>query len=341
MKKKALITGGAGFIGINLAEKLLKKGWKLSIFDNLSREGSNKNLDWLQNNYKLPKLKVYIKDIRDEGALREAVKGVDVIFHLAAQTALTTSIKNPREDFGVNAQGTLNVLEVARVSRKKPLVLYSSTNKVYGGMEDIKFIEGKARYSYKDFPEGIAEDFPLDFHSPYGCSKGAADQYTRDYYRVFGLPTVVFRQSCIYGPHQMGIEDQGWLAHFVISAIFGRPITIYGDGKQVRDVLYIDDLIDAFLKAVYKINKAAGQVYNIGGGNENSLSLCEFINLLEKKLGVKMRTKYADWRQGDQKVFISDNRKLKKDLNWRPKTLYEKGVERLIDWIGENRKLFN
>ena len=208
-------------------------------------------------------------------------------------------------------------------------------------MGKIKVRKDRKRYSYVDFPDGIDEEYPLDFHSPYGCSNGVADQYTRDYYRMYGIPTVVFRQSCIYGPRQMGMEDQGWVAHLAISAYHGRPITIYGDGKQVRDILYVDDLVDAHMKAVMKIEKAAGQVYNIGGGRENSLSLLEYLGLLEKKVKKKIKVKYAPWRPGDQKVFISNNEKVKKELNWIPRTSIKKGVDNLLDWIKENKNLFN
>lgn len=340
--KKALITGGAGFIGSNLTAHLLGRGWGIIIFDNLSRKGAKKNLDWLQQTWKTSRLKVIVGDVRNYGAVKEVVGKVDVVYHLAAQVAVTTSILAPREDFEVNALGSFNVLEAARESKHKPIVVYSSTNKVYGQMENVKVKVGRLRCSFAntDFKEGISEDFPLDFHSPYGCSNGAADQYTRDYYRIYGIPTVVFRQSCIYGPRQFGVEDQGWVAHFVIAAYFNRPITIYGDGKQVRDLLYIDDLIKAYETAVEKQDKAAGQIYNIGGGSKYSLSLLEYIKFLEDKLRKTVKVKFSKWRPGDQKVYISDNRKLKRQLGWEPKISPEVGIARLLTWIKENEELF-
>lgn len=337
---KVLVTGGAGFIGSNLTSCLLNEGWEVTVFDNLSRRGSEKNLVWLLQNPNAKNLRIEVKDIRDFAALKEMVNKANVVFHLAAQVAVTTSFLNPREDFEVNALGSFNVLEAARQATQSPVVIFSSTNKVYGAMEKAKVkLKGK-RYSYVDFLDGIDEEYPLDFHSPYGCSNGVADQYTRDYYRMYNIPTVVFRQSCIYGPRQMGMEDQGWVAHLAISAYHGKPITIYGDGKQVRDILYVDDLVGAYLKAVEKIADVAGQVYNIGGGRENSLSLLEYIRLLEKKVGRKLKVKYAPWRPGDQKVFIANTAKLKKELGWTPKTPFKKGIDNLLNWIEENKKLF-
>lgn len=340
MKKKALVTGGAGFIGSNLTVALLSRGWQVTVLDNLSRRGSEKNLSWLLKNFRSPKLTVEKKDVRDFYSVKKAANKVDVVFHLAAQVAVTSSVTNPRQDFEVNALGTFNVLEAARVSSNKPIVIYASTNKVYGAMDSVRVSKGETRYSYLDYPRGISENFLLDFHSPYGCSNGAADQYTRDYYRIFGVPTVVFRQSCIYGPRQMGMEDQGWAAHFAISAILGRPITIYGDGKQVRDILYVDDLIEAYLLAVERIKKSAGEIYNIGGGAANSFSLLEYLKILEAKLGKKVKIEFSDSRLGDQKVFISDNSKVEKELGWKIKNPYEKGLDKLLGWVKENKELF-
>lgn len=339
MKKRTLVTGGAGFIGSNLCAHLLKNGWEVAVFDNLSRRGSEKNLVWLLQNHNAKNLKVEIKDIRDYEAVKDAVKSADVVFHLAAQVAVTTSFLNPREDFEINALGSFNVLEAARESGHKPIVIFASTNKVYGAMEKVKVKESPTRYTYVDYLNGIDEAYPLDFHSPYGCSNGVADQYTRDYYRMYKIPTVVFRQSCIYGPRQMGIEDQGWVAYFAIATVLCRPITIYGDGKQVRDILYVDDLIDAYMRAVSYIDKAKGQVYNVGGGNSNALSLLEYIGFLEKKKK-KINIKKAKWRMGDQKVFISNNAKLMKDLDWSPKTSCKKGVGQLMQWVVKNKSLF-
>ena len=281
-----------------------------------------------------------IKDIRHYDFLATVVKRAEVIFHLAAQVAVTTSVLDPRQDFEINALGTFNVLEAAREAGHKPMVVFASTNKVYGAMEKERVREKRLRYSYVDYPEGIDEQYPLDFHSPYGCSNGAADQYIRDYYRIYGIPTLVFRQSCIYGERQMGVEDQGWVAHFAICANSGRPITIYGDGKQVRDILYVDDLIDAYLKGIERISKVAGEIYNIGGGAQNALSLLEYIALLESRTGKKLKIHYGPSRPGDQKIFISNNTKAEKELGWKPHTSYKKGIAHLLQWI-EQQKTFS
>lgn len=339
MKNRVLITGGAGFIGSNLAAHYLKKGWQVTVFDNLSRKGSEKNLSWLIQSFKGNDLKVIEKDVRDFEAVTEAVRLADLIYHLAAQVAVTTSLLNPREDFEVNALGGFNVLEAARQAGHKPIVIYSSTNKVYGQLENVLIKEGEKRYDFEEI-EGIDEEHPLDFHSPYGCSKGIGDQYTRDYARIYRLPTVVFRQSCIYGPRQMGVEDQGWVAHFVISALHKRPITIYGNGKQVRDLLHVKDLIAAYEQAVDNIEICRGQVYNIGGGKEFSLSVLEAIELIGSLLGKKIEPSFAEARLGDQKVFISDNTKLKEHLRWEPKVHFKDGITELIACVKENRNLF-
>lgn len=337
MKEKYLIIGGAGFIGINLARHCLSLGKSVTVFDNLSRRGAESNIGWLAENYP-DGLSIVNGDIRtDEEKLSAAVGEADVVFHLAAQVAVTTSVLCPREDFEINALGTLNILEAIRCSRNKPILLYTSTNKVYGKMDDLKVVANNGRYMYSALPFGVPEDRPLDFHSPYGCSKGAADQYVRDYARIYGLRTVVFRQSCIYGEHQFGIEDQGWVAWFAISALLNKPITIYGDGKQVRDVLYIEDLIEAFDLAIAHIETTKGQVYNVGGGPENTLSLIDLIELLEKICGNKINYSFSDWRPGDQLVYISDVRKAKADFGWMPRTSPIEGVKKLVSWISENR----
>lgn len=339
MKQRHLIIGGCGFIGVNLARHYLDRGESVVIFDNLSRKGADRNLDWLRRSYR-DRLSVINGDIRrDEGRLFEAVERADVVLHLAAQVAVTTSVLSPREDFEVNALGTFNVLEAIRCSWNKPILIYTSTNKVYGKMDGLRISESNGRYAYCDLPFGVSEEMALDFHSPYGCSKGAADQYVRDYARIYGLKTVVFRQSCIYGRHQFGIEDQGWIAWFAISALLDRPITIYGNGKQVRDVLYIDDLVEAFDLAVEHIEITRGQVYNIGGGPQNTLSLLELISLLEDIYGKKINCSFADWRPGDQLVYISDVRKARAHFGWRPRTSPAEGVKRLVSWIEENRRI--
>lgn len=336
MKNKFLVTGGAGFIGSNYVNRLLERGEDVTIFDNLSRGGAEKNLAWLERTHGKNSFELIIEDVRDPNALDKAVKGKQVIIHLAAQVAVTTSVTDPREDFEINALGTFNVLEAARKTGEQPIILYASTNKVYGGMEDVRVVEEETRYAYADYPMGITETYPLDFHSPYGCSKGSGDQYMRDYQRIYGLRTVVFRQSCIYGPRQFGIEDQGWLAWFVIAATQGRNITIYGDGKQVRDVLYVQDLLNAYDAAVENIDSAAGEVFNVGGGAANTISVWrEFQPLLEEQIGKKVPTTRDNWRPGDQKIYVSDIRKAQKLLNWTPKVGVKEGISQLVKWVDE------
>lgn len=335
-----LITGGAGFIGSNLAHKLMAGGHTVIIYDNLSRLGADKNVAWLRaecgNRWTLLQA-----DVRDPQGLRQAAAHADVIYHLAAQVAVTISVEQPRHDFEVNALGTFNVLEAARLSERHPIVVYASTNKVYGGMEQTAVVESDTRYSYRDCPYGIPETYPMDFHSPYGCSKGAGDQYVRDYARIYGLQTVVFRQSCIYGPRQFGVEDQGWLAWFIIAAVTGRPITIYGDGKQVRDVLWVDDLIDLYQRAVDRIGVAAGQVYNVGGGPQNSLAVWRELGpMLAELLGQEPTVARDQWRPGDQRIFVADIRKAAKELGWRPQTGIDEGVQRLYEWVVANKMIF-
>lgn len=340
---KILITGGAGFIGINLAKKMLKMGENVIVIDNFFRSGTLENIKWLEKQ-KLPgKLTIITLDLRiDWQRLKEIIDSyqVDALYHLAGQVAVTTSVTNPREDFEINALGTFNVLEAIRLSKRKPLIIYTSTNKVFGGMEDVEIVEREKDYIYKDFPLGIPEDRLLDFHSPYGCSKGAADQYVRDYGRIYSLKTVVFRQSAIYGPHQMGVEDQGWVAWFTIAAICDKKITIYGNGKQVRDVLFIDDLVKAFRSATDNINRTAGQIFNIGGGPNFKMSLLECLDMLEKLLGKKIELTFDKCRPGDQPVYISDIRKAKAEFGWEPAIGPQEGVKRLFEWVFANKDLF-
>ena len=339
--RNALITGGAGFIGSNLANQLLHKGHVVTIYDNLSRLGCQANLQWLREEHGPDSFRLIEGDVTYFDALCRAVEGADRIYHLAGQVAVTTSVEKPREDFAANAWGTFNALEAARLVANDPLFIYSSTNKVYGRLEEVGIVEEAARYRYQGLPNGIPETQPLDFHSPYGCSKGAGDQYVRDYARIYGLRTVVARQSCIYGYRQFGIEDQGWLAWFIIAALKGRPITIYGDGKQVRDVLFIDDLLAFYDAAVENAGTAAGEVYNVGGGPECAISIwVEFRPLLEELLGRPVNVQYADWRPGDQLVYVSDIRKAEQDLGWRPQVSVEEGVRRLYAWVRDNLTLF-
>ncbi len=329
---KTLITGGAGFVGTNLANYLLEKEENVVIFDDLSRKGTEKNLAFLKE--KKGNLKIVIGDIRDYNKVQEVVKGINQIYHFAAQVAVTTSLDNPKEDFEINTGGTLNILEAMRKKNPEAVLFFSSTNKVYGEMANIPVVEKERRYTYKNI-KGISESYPLDFYSPYGCSKGAADSYVRDYSRIYGLKTVVFRCSCLYGPHQFGNEDQGWVSHLAISAYKGENISIYGDGKQVRDVLYVDDLIAAFQLASEKLKTDTKYrlVYNIGGGSGFTLSILELISELERLLSRKVRYKFSDWRPGDQKVYISDISKAKRDFNWQPKINPQEGVKRLLGWI--------
>ncbi|MBE7557638.1 SDR family oxidoreductase [bacterium] len=334
------VIGGAGFIGVHTADHFARRGHELVVFDNLSRRGSRSNIQWLTERH--PGLRFMGGDItrpRDLAHLVEKFPDIDVIIHLAAQVAVTTSVANPRQDFEINAAGTFNVLETARAMPRPPVVLFASTNKVYGGMEDVAVVEESDHYRYRDHPEGISESMTLDFHSPYGCSKGAADQYVRDYARIYGLSTVVFRQSCIYGTRQFGIEDQGWVAWFTIAALLDRPITIYGDGKQVRDVLYVEDLVAAYQAALDRIDQVSGRIYNIGGGPSHTRSLLALLAELEELLGKPIPRTFADWRPGDQPVYVSDIRKARAELGWAPRVDPRSGVEKLVLWVKENRDL--
>jgi CDP-paratose 2-epimerase len=334
-----LITGGAGFIGSHLAEHFARLGHRIAIFDNLSRRGTEHNLAYLKE--KIPNLEFLRGEVRDAAAIAAAARGREAVFHLAAQVAVTTSVVNPREDFEINALGTFNTLEAARNAGTNPIFIYTSTNKVYGGMEQAKVIEEPARYRFADLPLGVSEEWPLDFHSPYGCSKGAGDQYVRDYARIYGMPTVVFRQSAIYGERQFGVEDQGWMAFFVIATEIGKQITIYGDGKQVRDMLYVGDLARAFQQAVERIDAVRGQVYNLGGGPAFTISVwTEARPILEKLFGHPINARYSDWRPGDQRIYISDIRKAERALAWKPEVAPSAGMEKMWRWVRENRNLF-
>jgi CDP-paratose 2-epimerase len=345
---KTIITGGAGFIGCNAAARFLARGDEVVLVDTLARRGADKNWAWLQaeqqrNNRPASALTLAQVDVRDAEGMQHVFKehaDAEVVLHLAAQVAVTTSIVDPRNDFEINALGTFNVLEAARTLPKMRALITASTNKVYGGMEDVAVVERNGRYAYGALPNGVPETQQLDFHSPYGCSKGTADQYTVDYARIYDLPTVTFRQSCIYGPRQMGVEDQGWVAWFCIALVTGKPITIYGDGMQVRDVLHVDDLIDAYEHAIDCIGTAKGQAFNVGGGPDNVLSILETAQHIAKRLGIDFQPKFEEWRAGDQRVFIADISKAKRELGWQPKIGAHEGVDRLADWVAANKDLF-
>lgn len=316
-----LITGGAGFIGSNLAERLLSDpDLRVRVFDNLSRPGVEHNVRWLRSlRSAAARLEIVQGDVRDTKAVNNAVRDAGEIYHLAAQVAVTTSIDDPATDFAINAQGTLNVLEAARRSSRKPFVLFTSTNKVYGSLEGVPVQAAETRYQAIDPGfTGVGEHEPLDFHSPYGCSKGTADQYVRDYARIYNLPTVVFRMSCIAGPRQFGNEDQGWVAHFLYSALAGRPITVYGDGRQVRDVLHVYDLVEAMIAAREHRRTTRGEIYNLGGGPGRAISVRELLHTIEQIAGKPLDLQYRDVRPGDQPLYISETGRVTRDTGWRP-----------------------
>jgi CDP-paratose 2-epimerase len=328
-----LVTGGAGFIGCNLVDRLLANGEHVVLFDDFSRPGSRANLDWLRERHG-DAVVVREGDVRDAELVSAALEGTRVVYHLAGQTAVTTSIGDPIADFDVNVRGTINVLEAARARTSPPIVVYASTNKVYGDLEDQRIAEEPTRYVLTDLPYGIAESAVLDFTSPYACSKGAADQYVLTYAKTYGLPAVVLRQSCIYGPRQMGVEDQGWAAWLVFAGAAGIPATIYGDGKQVRDLLYVDDLVDAYLAVAASISTTGGRAYNIGGGPEFAVSIWQEFSQLLRDLGqVPPEVSFGPARQGDQRVYVSDTRRATSDFGWAPATPPREGLERLCEFV--------
>lgn len=342
---KILVTGGAGFIGSHIAEFYAKQNNEVVVFDNLSRadllKKSIKNIDYNWNYLKNFRNVELVKgDIRKFKEIENAAKNADVIIHAAAQTAVTVSVEDPASDFEANALGTFNVLEAARKNNVKS-VLYCSTNKVYGeNVNEIKVSEGKLRYEFeKKYSMGIPENFPVDLceHTPYGCSKLAGDLYVQDYGKLYGIKTGVFRMSCVYGTRQFGVEDQGWVAWFAIAGILGKKITIYGDGKQVRDVIYVSDLVELFDRFIKSSSKSA--VLNAGGGPDNTLSLLELVKILEGIRGKKINLEFSDWRPSDQKVYISDISKAKKLLMWEPKIKPEEGVTKLANWVEQNKKM--
>lgn len=334
-ERVSVITGGAGFIGSNLADELLRRGERVVVYDDLSRAGTERNLRWLRRRHP-ERLSIELGDVRDAAHLRRVIARAKTVYHLAAQVAVTSSVSDPVLDFSVNATGTLNVLEAARRLDDPPVILFTSTNKVYGDLSGVPITGDRQRYRFAGARRGIGEDQPLSFHSPYGCSKGAADQYMCDFARIYDLPTVVLRMSCIYGPRQFGTEDQGWVAHFIIAALSGQPVTVYGDGLQVRDVLYIDDLIEAMDRGVEAAESEPGRVYNVGGGPDNAVSLLEVLGVLEQVLGQRVEREFAPWRPGDQRVYISDIERIGRELGWRPRVTKEEGLRRLATWMQEN-----
>lgn len=336
-ERYSLVTGGAGFIGSNVAARLLARGGRVLLLDDLSRPGVERNVRWLERLY--PACELCVGDVRDRDAVARAVAGAGRVFHFAAQVAVTTSIADPAHDFGVNALGTLNVLEAVRRSKRPIPVIYTSTNKVYGALADVALrIEDKRYVPVSDDVRrrGVGEDRPLDFYSPYGCSKGAADQYVLDYARTFGLATVVLRMSCIYGPRQCGTEDQGWVAHFLVRALAGEPIRIFGDGRQVRDVLFVDDLVEALFAAERHAGDLAGRAFNLGGGPQNTVSLLELLDAIERLDGKRPSVSFGDWRVGDQRYYVSSFARFEAATGWRPRTRADEGLRRLYAWLRES-----
>lgn len=329
----ALVTGGAGFIGSNLADRLATEGLSVVVFDALARPGVERNLAWLKERHG-PKIIEVIADVRDRRAVKAAAAGAEVIFHMAAQVAVTTSLLDTREDFETNVAGTLNVLDAARLQNTP--VIFASTNKVYGDLADVPLELASNAYQPRDGAlrqAGVDETRPLDFHTPYGCSKGAADQYVLDHARSFGLPTCVFRMSCIYGPRQMGTEDQGWVAHFLIRALRGESINLYGDGRQVRDILCVNDAVEAYMAAWRRIDDISGQVFNLGGGPANAVSLLQLIDYIEQLTGRKMDVSHSDWRAGDQRYYVSDLALARRELKLGRPIAWREGVAALADWL--------
>lgn len=339
--RPVLVTGGAGFIGSNIADRLAAQGHDVHLFDALSRPGVERNLAWLQQKHGR-RISFTRGDIRDEDGLAAAAREAEAVFHMAAQVAVTTSLVDPREDFDINVRGTLHLLDALRLARRPVPLIFASTNKVYGDLADLEFVLEGERYEAVDRQvreHGIGEDRPLDFHTPYGCSKGAADQYVLDYARSFGLPACVIRMSCIYGQRQMGTEDQGWVAHFLIRALEGKPITLYGDGHQVRDILDVGDAVDAYMAAWARIGTVAGRAFNLGGGPANAVSLRQLMDHIETLVGRRPDVRYADWRAGDQRYFVADTRRIRSELGLGRARGWRDGVAALAEWLSCERGL--
>ncbi|SFR78756.1 SDR family NAD(P)-dependent oxidoreductase [Sphingomonas jatrophae] len=340
-ERPVLVTGGAGFIGSNIADRLARDGRRVIVYDALTRAGVEDNLDWLRTSHG-ERIEFVRGDVRDGALLSDAVARSQAVFHMAAQVAVTTSLVDPRDDFTINLEGTLNLLEAVRAQGGEAPIIFASTNKVYGDLADIPFALEGDRYVPEDAEvraHGISEARPLDFHTPYGVSKGAADQYVLDYARSFGLRTAVLRMSCIYGQRQMGTEDQGWVAHFLIRALEGTPITLYGDGYQVRDILDVGDAVDAYLAAWQRIDTVSGRAFNLGGGPDNAVSLRALIAYMGDLLGRPVDLQFDDWRAGDQRYFVADTRSAESALGLAPKRSWRDGVAALADWLAEARGL--
>lgn len=337
--KRVMITGGAGFIGCNTARFFATRNWRVSVLDNLSRQGADKNLAWLRENMAFDFEQV---DVRNRAEVDRVISESrpDAVIHLAAQVAVTTSVTDPRTDFAVNAFGTFNLLDAVRRYCPEVAFIFASTNKVYGKVAKADYTLQGNRYAYVNRPNGIDESEPLDFLSPYGCSKGAADQYVLDFARIYGLRATSFRQSCIYGPRQFGVEDQGWVAWFAIASMLGRDITIYGDGKQVRDVLHVNDLVRAYEAAILAPDKVAGEAFNIGGGPAQAISLLDLIDTLKARHQGKIPLRWGEWRPGDQRIYVSDIRKLRDRLGWAPEIGVSQGLAQLMSWVERSRSDF-
>jgi CDP-paratose 2-epimerase len=337
--RPVLITGGAGFIGCNIANAIAERGHEVLVYDALSRPGVERNLAWLKERHGELIIPV-VADVRDEDALARAAREAKAVFHMAAQVAVTTSMVDPREDFDINMRGTLNLLDALRLKGDRTPIIFASTNKVYGDLADLEFQLGDQKYEPVD-PQvreyGIGESRPLDFHTPYGCSKGAADQYVLDYARSFGLRSAVIRMSCIYGLRQMGTEDQGWVAHFLIRALENKPITLYGDGCQVRDILDVSNAVEAYLAAWDRIDTIQGRAFNLGGGSQNAVSLRELLGHIAGLLGREVDVEFSDWRAGDQRYFVADTRSIEHALGLSPKLPWRQGVANLLEWLRESR----
>jgi CDP-paratose 2-epimerase len=341
-RKPVLVTGGAGFIGCNLADRLAQQGHDVIVFDALARPGVERNLSWLQSRHPA-RITTMVADVRDAGAVDTALRDAQAVFHLAGQVAVTTSLVSPQEDFDINLRGTFLILEGLRQrgGSRVPLV-FASTNKVYGDLGDVALQEVEDRYLPADLAlraSGIGESRPLDFHTPYGCSKGAADQYVLDYDRSFGVPTTVLRMSCIYGQRQMGTEDQGWVAHFLIRALRGEPISIFGDGRQVRDVLQVDNAVEAYLNAWSRMGTTHGRAFNLGGGPGNAISLRQLVAAMEEMLGRRVDLQFADWRAGDQRYYVSDTSAVRRELGLSEPRPWREGIAALVRWLEQESGL--